>query len=121
MMREDRFSLLIALAAALSLGVPLSAQCPRGSPPPRGFMFWKQARQESNLQPPVLERTPSHAGVAAFLDFQGVSSERSTPASLDDAGVGTNSGTAEEPVRSLGAGREAARPYRPVRGGSMMK
>jgi len=26
-------------------------------------MFHKQARQESNLQPPVLERTPSNAGV----------------------------------------------------------
>jgi hypothetical protein len=36
-----------------------------------GFMFSrKQARQESNLQPPVLELTPSNAGVAAFVDFQ---------------------------------------------------
>src|SRR5207245_8685206 len=55
-----------------------------------------QARQESNLQPPVLERTPSNAGVAAFVDFQGLSAERTTPASLDDAGVGTNPGTEKE-------------------------
>src|SRR5205809_4015526 len=29
----------------------------------------KQARQESNLQPPVLERTPSNAGVEAVIEF----------------------------------------------------
>jgi len=34
----------------------------------------KQARQDSNLQPPVLERTPSNAGVGAFVDFQRLSS-----------------------------------------------
>ncbi len=54
-----------------------------------------QARQESNLQPPVLERTPSDAGVAAFVDFQGLSSGPTTPALLDNAGVGTNPGTEE--------------------------
>ena len=53
----------------------------------------KQARQESNLQPPVLERTPSNAGVAAFVDFQGLRFEPPTPASLDNAGVGTNPDT----------------------------
>src|SRR5713226_1341638 len=30
-------------------------------------MFWKQARQESNLQLPVLERTPNNAGGAAIV------------------------------------------------------
>src|SRR2546425_381832 len=57
---------------------------------------------------PGLERTPSNAGVAAFVDFQGLSSEQSTPASLDDAGVGTNPGTARS--RS---GRWALRPSGP--------
>jgi len=61
-------------------------------------MLEKQARQESNLQPPVLERTPSDAGVAAFVDFQGLSSEAPTPALLDNAGVDTDPGTAESPV-----------------------
>jgi len=56
-------------------------------------MFRQQARQESNLQAPVLERTPSNAGVEPLVDFQGLSSERATPASLDNAGVGTNPGT----------------------------
>src|SRR5437016_9554163 len=60
---------------------------------PRGFMFHKQARQESNLQPPVLERNPSNAGVAAFVDFQRLNSKPATPALLDNAGVGTNPGT----------------------------
>src|SRR5439155_1051072 len=55
----------------------------------------KGARQESNLQPPVLERTPSNAGVGPLVDSQGLTSERGTPASLDDAGVGTNPGTEE--------------------------
>jgi hypothetical protein len=40
----------------------------------------EQARQESNLQPPVLERDRSNAGIAAFVDFQGLSSEPTTPA-----------------------------------------
>src|SRR6266568_2494820 len=53
----------------------------------------KQARQESNLQPPVLERTPSDAGVGALVDFQGLRFEPPTPALLDNAGVGTNPGT----------------------------
>jgi hypothetical protein len=53
----------------------------------------KQARQESNLQPPVLEPTPSTAGVAAFVDSQGLSFSAPTPALLDTAGVGTNPGT----------------------------
>jgi len=60
-------------------------------------MFHKQARQESNLQPPVLERTPSNAGVEVFVDFQGLSAERITPPSLDDAGVGTIPGTKQLP------------------------
>src|SRR2546428_10642711 len=59
----------------------------------RNSLQFKQARQESNLQPPVLERSPSNAGVEAFVDFQRLSSERPTPASLDNAGVGTNPGT----------------------------
>src|SRR6266704_2609559 len=58
-----------------------------------GQRIGKQARQESNLQPPVLERTPSNAGVEALVDFQALSSKRPTPASLDNAGVGTNPGT----------------------------
>src|SRR5437016_1251295 len=59
-------------------------------------MFHKQARQESNLQPPVLERTPSNAGVEAFVDFQRLRSRPTTPASLDNAGVDTVPGTAED-------------------------
>ncbi len=59
-------------------------------------LIFLQARQDSNLQPPVLEPTPSNAGVAAFVDFQGLSSEPPTPALLDNAGVGTNPGTEEE-------------------------
>ncbi len=35
----------------------------------------------------------SNAGVEAFVDFQGLSSGPATPASLDNAGVGTNPGT----------------------------
>ncbi len=58
-----------------------------------GQRIGKQARQESNLQPPVLERTPSNAGVEAFVDFQRLSSKPATPALLDNAGVGTNPGT----------------------------
>src|SRR6266700_442608 len=54
-----------------------------------------QARQESNLQPPVLERSSSDAGVEAFVDFQELSSGPATPALLDDTGVGTNPGTEE--------------------------
>ncbi len=54
----------------------------------RGLTF-EQARQESNLQPPVLEPTPSNAGVAAFVDFQRLS-------------VGTNPGT-DEATRCLRA------------------
>src|SRR5260370_30855600 len=52
-------------------------------------LIFLQARQDSNLQPPVLERTPSNAGVEAFVDFQGLSSGPPTPALLDNAGVGT--------------------------------
>jgi hypothetical protein len=55
--------------------------------------FHEQARQESNLEPPVLEPTPSNARVGAFVDFQGLSSEPATPASLHNAGVGTNPDT----------------------------
>jgi len=58
-----------------------------------GQRIGKQARQESNLQPPVLERTPSNAGVEALVDFQRLSSKPATPALLDNAGVGTNPGT----------------------------
>src|SRR5258708_37210278 len=65
----------------------------RSSGSARDFTFWTQARQESNLQPPVLERNPSNAGVAAFVDFQRLSSKPATPALLDNAGVGTNPGT----------------------------
>jgi len=55
----------------------------------------RQARQESNLQPPVLERSSGDAGVEAFVDFQRLSFERATPALLDNAGVGTNPRTTE--------------------------
>jgi len=58
----------------------------------RGFVLQKQTRQESNLQPPVFEPTPSNAGVAAFVDFQRLSFGPATPALLDNAGVGTNPG-----------------------------
>lgn len=37
--------------------------------------------------------SPSNAGVEGFVDFQGLSSGPTTPASLDNAGVGTNPGT----------------------------
>jgi hypothetical protein len=57
--------------------------------PGRGFAFGKQARQDSNLQPPAWEPTPSNAGVAAFGDFQGLSSEGASPALPDNAGVDT--------------------------------
>ncbi len=63
----------------------------------------KQARQDSNLQPPVLEPTPSNAGVAAFVDSQRLSFESTTPASLDDGGVGTNPGTEEDSPGTLSA------------------
>jgi len=59
-------------------------------------MLKKQARQESNLQPPVLEPTPSNAGVAPFVDFQRLSFGSTTPASLATAGVGTNPDTEED-------------------------
>jgi len=49
----------------------------------------QQARLDSNQQPPVLERSPSNAGVEGFVDFQGLSSKPATPALLDNAGVGT--------------------------------
>src|SRR6266704_4143588 len=66
----------------------------------------KQARQESNLQPPVLERTPSDAGVGGFVDFQGLSFQSPTPALLDNAGVGTNPDTEERyHARADGGGR----------------
>jgi hypothetical protein len=64
----------------------------------------KQARQESNLQPPVLEPAPRNAGVAPFVGFQRLSSEPPTPALLDNAGVDTNPGTEEElthPIRKI--------------------
>src|SRR5713226_1715378 len=70
------------------------------------YPLQKQARQDSNLQPPVLERTPSNAGVATFIDSQRLSSEPPTPASLDNAGVDTNPGTEEDPACSQ-AGRIA--------------
>jgi hypothetical protein len=53
----------------------------------------KQARQESNRQPPVLEPAPSNAAVAPFVDFQRLSFGPPTPALLDNAGVGTIPGT----------------------------
>src|SRR5260370_23568973 len=53
----------------------------------------EQARQDSNLQPPVLEPTPSNAGLTPFVDFQRLSSGPATPALLDNAGVGTIPGT----------------------------
>jgi len=34
------------------------------------FDLARQARQESNLQPPVLERTPSNAGVDTIPDTE---------------------------------------------------
>src|SRR5438132_13659307 len=82
-----------------------------------------QARQESNLQPPVLQRTPSDADVEAFVDFQRLSSERATPASLDNAGVGTNPGTGRSsPVHPMSehfvaASNQLARPHLAVRAG----
>src|SRR6266853_2178553 len=48
------------------------------------------------MDPPSLERTPGNAGVEAFVDFQRLSSGPTTPASLDNAGVGTNPGTDED-------------------------
>src|SRR6266851_3334508 len=57
----------------------------------------EQARQGSNLQPPAREPTPRNAGVAAFGGFQGLGSESTTPALLDNAGVDTNPGSEEEP------------------------
>jgi hypothetical protein len=56
-------------------------------------MLEKQARQESNLQPPILEPTPSSTGVAPFADSQRLSFSPPTRALLDTAGVGTNSVT----------------------------
>jgi hypothetical protein len=41
----------------------------RGPCSERGFMILNQARQDSNLQPPVLEPTPGNAGVAGLLIF----------------------------------------------------
>src|SRR5436309_13127831 len=66
----------------------------------RGITLHAQARQDSNLQPPVLERAPSNAGVAAFVDSQGLSLGPPTPALLDNAGAGTNPGT-DCPVRRM--------------------
>jgi len=40
------------------------------------------------------------ADVEAFVDFQGLSSEPATPASVDNAGVGTNPGTV--PAKGIG-------------------
>src|SRR5229473_7540497 len=62
----------------------------------RRRLIFQQAQQESNLQPTVLEPTPSNAGVAPFVDFQRLSLVPPTPALLDNAGVGTNPGTEEE-------------------------
>jgi len=53
----------------------------------------EQARQDSNLQPPGLERPSCNGGVAAFGEPQELSFDGSTPASLENAGVGTNPGT----------------------------
>ena len=55
----------------------------------------EETRQESSLQPLVLEPTRSNASVAPFGDFQRLSSEPPTPALLDNAGVGTNPVTEE--------------------------
>ena len=68
--------------------IPPTAPCSEWQTPLR-----EQARQDSNLQPPVLERGPSDAGVGAFVDFQGLRFEPPTPALLDNAGVGTTPGT----------------------------
>lgn len=65
----------------------------------------EQARQGSNLQPPAREPTPRNAGVAAFGGFQGLGSESTTPALLDNAGVDTNPGTEEEPPGAPPVGR----------------
>src|SRR5713226_10763361 len=59
----------------------------------------EQTRQESSLQPLVLEPTPSNASVAPFVDFQRLSFAPSTPALLDNAGLGTNPGTEEQRPR----------------------
>ncbi len=58
-------------------------------------LILQQARQESNLQPPVLEPTPSNAGVAPFVEFQRLSFGPPTPALLDTAGADTTPGTEE--------------------------
>src|SRR5260370_17338749 len=50
-------------------------------------LIFSQARQDSNLQPPVLEPAPSNAGIGAFVDFQRLSFGAATPAFLDTAGV----------------------------------
>src|SRR5713226_7932143 len=73
----------------------------------------EETRQESSLQPLVLEPTPSNAGVAAFADFQRLSSEPPTPALLDNAGVGTNPGTEEN--LPGGSDRRFPRPLQPAR------
>jgi hypothetical protein len=67
----------------------------------------EQTRQESSLQPLVLERTPSNASVAPFVDFQRLSSEPPTPALLDNAGLGTDPGAEEEPPGTIGRRKTA--------------
>jgi hypothetical protein len=64
--------------------------------------YWIQARQDSNLQPPVLEPTPRNAVVGAFGDFQRLSFGPPTPALLDNAGVGTIPGTVERQLPVVG-------------------
>ncbi len=36
-------------------------------------LIFEQARQDSNLQPPILEPAPDNTGVAGFVDFQRLS------------------------------------------------
>jgi len=61
----------------------------------------EQTRQESSLQPLVVEPNPSDASVAPVVDFQRLSSDPPTPALLDNAGLGTSLGTEEEPPLSI--------------------
>ncbi len=69
-------------------------------------LIFSQARQDSNLQPPVLEPAPSNAGIGAFVDFQRLSFGAATPALLDTAGVETNPDTDEGCPAHSAAGLE---------------
>src|SRR5260370_15725854 len=68
----------------------------------RGIILPKQARQDSNLQPPALEPTPRNAGVATFVDSQRLSFYSTPPALLDNAGVRTHPDTVHH-VRASGS------------------